>query len=70
MQRKINYSLNTRRIKKSRDSYKLMFMKLDAVKRVNNKKRKQKNSKDTFKCFYYKKEDHYARNYYKKKEQD
>jgi hypothetical protein len=41
-------------------------MKLNAAKRVNNKKKKQKNSKDTFKCFYCKKEDYYARNYYKK----
>jgi hypothetical protein len=68
MRRKINYSLNIKRAKKSRDFYKLISIKLDAVKRVNNEKRKQENSKDTFKCFYYKKEDYYARNYYKKKE--
>jgi hypothetical protein len=70
MQRRINYSLNIKRAKKSRDSYKLIFIKLNAVKRVNDKERKQENSKDAFKCFYYKKEDYYVRNYYKKKKQD
>jgi hypothetical protein len=70
MRRKISYSLNIKRIKKSRDSYKLMSIKLDAVKRVNNKKRKQENSKSNFKYFYYKKKDHYAKNCYKKKEQN
>jgi hypothetical protein len=70
MRRKTSYSLNIKKIKKSRDFYKLIFMKLDAVKRVNNKKRKQENSKNNFKCFYYKKKDYYARNYYKKKKQD
>jgi hypothetical protein len=32
-------------MKKSRDSYELMPIKLDAVKRVNNRKRKQENNK-------------------------
>jgi hypothetical protein len=40
MRRKINYSLNIKRAKKLRDFYKLMFIKLNAVKRVNDKKRK------------------------------
>jgi hypothetical protein len=40
MRRKINYSLNIKRTKKSRDSYKLIFIKLNAVKKVNNEKRK------------------------------
>jgi hypothetical protein len=70
MRKKINYSLNIKRTKKLRDFYKLMSMKLNAVKRVNDKKQKQENSKSTFKYFYYKEEDHYARNYYKKKEKE
>jgi hypothetical protein len=70
MRRKINYFLNIKRAKKLRDFYKLIFIKLDAVKRVNDEKKKKENSKDTFKCFYYKEEDYYVRNYYKKKEQD
>jgi hypothetical protein len=40
MRRKINYFLNIKRTKKSRDFYKLISIKLNAVKRVNNKKRK------------------------------
>jgi hypothetical protein len=68
MRRKINYSLNIKRIKKLRDSYKLIFIKLNAVKRVNDREKKQENNKDTFKCFYYKKKNHYVKNYYKKKE--
>jgi hypothetical protein len=70
MQRKISYSLNIKKIKKSRDFYKLIFIKLDAVKRVNIKKKKQKNSKNNFKYFYYKKKDYYIKNCYKKKEQN
>jgi hypothetical protein len=42
MQRKINYSLNIKRIKKLRDSYKLIFIKLNAVKRVDDKKKIKK----------------------------
>jgi hypothetical protein len=40
MRRKTSYSLNIKKTKKSRDFYKLIFIKLDTVKRVNNKKRK------------------------------
>jgi hypothetical protein len=40
MQRKTNYSLNIKKVKKLRDFYKLIFIKLDAVKRVNNEKKK------------------------------
>jgi hypothetical protein len=67
MRRKTSYSLNIKKTKKSRDFYELIFIKLNAAKRVNNKKRKQENSKNNFKCFYCKKKDHYVRNYYKKK---
>jgi hypothetical protein len=70
MRRKTNYSLNIKKIKKSRDFYKLIFMKLNVVKKVNNKKKKQENSKSNFKCFHCKKKDHYIRNYYKKKKQN
>jgi hypothetical protein len=42
MQRKTSYSLNIKKIKKSRDFYELISIKLDAVKRVNNKKKSKK----------------------------
>jgi hypothetical protein len=38
MRRKTSYSLNIKRIKKLKNSYKLILIKLDAAKRVNEKK--------------------------------
>jgi hypothetical protein len=39
MQRKINYFLNIKKAKKLKNFYKLIFMKLNAAKRVNEKKK-------------------------------
>jgi hypothetical protein len=38
MRRKTNYSLNIKKIKKSKNSYKLIIIKLNVVKKVNKKK--------------------------------
>jgi predicted lactoylglutathione lyase len=45
MQRKTSYSLNIKRIKKSKNFYKLISIKLNAVKKVNNKKKIKKTVK-------------------------
>jgi hypothetical protein len=51
MRRKINYSLNIKRVKKLKNSYKLMSIKLDAVKKVNNKKKNKKTVKTLLNVF-------------------
>jgi hypothetical protein len=55
MWRKTNYSLNIKKTKKSKDFYKLIFIKLDAVKRVNNKKKSKKTARAILNIFIIKK---------------
>jgi hypothetical protein len=65
MLRKTNYFLNIKRTKKFKNFYELISMKLNAAKKVNEKKKHKK--KKTCNYYHCKKEKYYIKNCYKKR---